>query len=372
MRNRTKEGTRDLARRRVVCGIGAFAASSLLASISHRAVTQTTAYPSRTVRILVGYSPGGTVDAMARLIADNLREPLRQNVIVENHPGASGNIAAQTVGRAQPDGHTLLFGNPAEMVINKFMMKDMGFDPDVDFAPVVLVFNVPNVLVVPANSPYKTLDELLDDARRNPGKVTYASAGNGTPGHLAGETLALRAKAPMVHVPYKGGNPALTDVIAGHVNFYFAGSQRRHPALESREDPHAGDGVPSARNHRAGRAHGRRSGRARLQFPDLGRAVRPCGNAARYRGATESGDKSNLFAPRCAGPDGERTIRDPAKLAGAIRRVRQGRIRKVSAGPEGDRRKIAVTGDTARGVLDHPAQWQVLVLNALVSARDLR
>jgi tripartite-type tricarboxylate transporter receptor subunit TctC len=188
-----------------------------------RAQAQTADYPSRTVRILVGYSPGGTVDAMARLIAENLRQALQQNVIVENHPGASGNIAAQQVARAPADGHTLLFGNPAEMVINKFTMKEMGFNPDADFTAVVQVFNVANVLVVPANSQYKTLAELLDDARRNPGKVTYASAGNGTPGHLAGETLALKAKAPMVHVPYKGGAQALTDVIGGHVNFYFAG-----------------------------------------------------------------------------------------------------------------------------------------------------
>jgi len=215
--------TRDMTRRRVVCSIGALAAGLTLPSLYNRALAQTAGYPSKTVRIIVGYSPGGTVDAMARLIAENLRQPLHQNVIVENHPGASGNIAAQLVARASADGHTLLFGNPAEMVINKFVMKDMGFDPDADFTPVVLVFNVANVLVVPADSPYKTLAQLLDDARRNPGKVTYASAGNGTPGHLAGETLALRAKASMVHVPYKGGSQALTDVIGGHVNFYFAG-----------------------------------------------------------------------------------------------------------------------------------------------------
>jgi len=160
---------------------------------------------------------------MARLIADKLREPLRQNVIVENHPGASGNIAAQIVARAPADGQTLLFGNPAEIVINKLTMKDMGFDPDADFSPIVLVFNVANVLVVPTASPYKTLVELLDAARQNPRRVTHASAGNGTPGHLAGETLALRAKAPMVHVPYKGGSQALADVIGGHVDCYFAG-----------------------------------------------------------------------------------------------------------------------------------------------------
>lgn len=221
MRNGSNDG--NPARRGVVCGIGALAAGSMLAPLFNRALAQTAGYPNRTVRIVVGYPPGGTVDAMARLIAENLREPLRQNVIVENQPGASGNIAAQALARAPADGHALLFGNPAEMVINKFIMKNMGFDPDADFTPVALVFNVPNVLVVPANSPYRTLVELLDDARRNSGKVTYASAGNGTPGHLAGETLALKARAPLLHVPYKGGGPALADVVGGHVNCYFAG-----------------------------------------------------------------------------------------------------------------------------------------------------
>lgn len=213
----------NVVRRRVICGLGAFAGSSLLASAFNDARAQAPGASTKTARILVGYSPGGTVDAMARLIADKLREPLRQNVIVENHPGASGNIAAQIVARAPADGQTLLFGNPAEIVINKLTMKDMGFDPDADFAPIVLVFNVANVLVVPTASPYKSLVEMLEAARQNPGRVTYASAGNGTPGHLAGETLALRAKAPMVHVPYKGGSQALADVMGGHVDGYFAG-----------------------------------------------------------------------------------------------------------------------------------------------------
>jgi tripartite-type tricarboxylate transporter receptor subunit TctC len=211
------------ARRRAILRIGALASGGLLPAWAGRVLAQSSAYPLRPVRILVGYSPGGTVDAMARLIADNLRQPLRQTVVVENHPGASGNIAAQLVARSAPDGHTLLFGNPAEIVINKFLMKDMGFDPETDLTAVVQVFNVANVMVVPAASRYRSLQELLDDAKRNPGKVTYASAGSGTPGHLAGETLALRAKAPMVHVPYKGGAQALTDVIGGHVDFYFAG-----------------------------------------------------------------------------------------------------------------------------------------------------
>ena len=160
---------------------------------------------------------------MARLIAENLREGLKETFIVENRAGASGNIAAQAAARAAPDGYTLLFGNPAEIVINKLSMKDMGFDPDTDFVPVVRVFNIPLALVVPAKSPYQSLADLIADAKRNPGKINFASAGSGSPGHLAGETLAYRTKTKMTHVPYKGAGPALTDVIGGHVDFYFAG-----------------------------------------------------------------------------------------------------------------------------------------------------
>jgi tripartite-type tricarboxylate transporter receptor subunit TctC len=207
------------ARRRLVAQIAGLGAASLLPA----AWAQSGPYPNRVVKILLGYAPGGSADIMARLISEYLSNSLKQSFVVENRPGASGNIAVQTVARAPADGYTLLFGNPAEMVVNKILTKDLGFDPDADFVPVVQVFNIPLGLVVPAKSPYKNLGELVEDARRQPKKVTFASAGGGSPGHLAGEALALKTKAPMTHVPYKGAAPALVDVIGGHVDCYFSG-----------------------------------------------------------------------------------------------------------------------------------------------------
>ena len=208
-------------RRRLAAQIASLGAASLLPASG--AWAQSGPYPNRVVKILLGYAPGGSADIMARLICEYLGNSLKQSFVVENRPGASGNIAVQTVARAPADGYTLLFGNPAEMVVNKILMKDLGFDPDADFVPVVQVFNIPLGLVVPAKSPYKNLAELVEDARRQPKKVTFASAGGGSPGHLAGEALALKTKAPMTHVPYKGAAPALVDVIGGHVDCYFSG-----------------------------------------------------------------------------------------------------------------------------------------------------
>jgi tripartite-type tricarboxylate transporter receptor subunit TctC len=187
------------------------------------AFAQAAGYPDKPVRILLGYAPGGSADVMARLVAEYLTASMKQPFIVDNRPGASGNIAVQAVARAPADGYTLLFGNPAEMVINKMLMKDLGFDPDTDFVPVAQVFDTPLGLVVPAKSPYKSLADLVAAARREPKKVTFASAGGGSPGHLAGEALALKGNAPMTHVPYKGAAPALVDVIGGHVDCYFSG-----------------------------------------------------------------------------------------------------------------------------------------------------
>lgn len=192
-----------------------------------------TSYPDKPVRILLGYPPGGSADVMTRLIADVLSAGLKQSFVVENKPGASGNIAAQQAAQASNDGHTLLFGNPAEMVINALLTSDMRFDPDKDFVPVVRVFNIPLALVVPANSPYQSLEDIIEDAKKNPNTVTFASAGAGSPGHLAGEALAFESKVRMTHVPYKGAGPALTDVIGGHVQSYFAGMTAVIPHIKS-------------------------------------------------------------------------------------------------------------------------------------------
>ncbi|HEV8502439.1 MAG TPA: tripartite tricarboxylate transporter substrate binding protein [Casimicrobiaceae bacterium] len=201
--------------------IAALAAMLWMASLALPAAAQT-AYPDHTVKMLFGYPPGGGADIIARLCAESLREGLHQPVIVENRPGATGNIAAQAAAHAPADGYTIFFGTAAEIAINKQVMKDMGFDPDTDFVPVVLGFNVPLALVVSSKSPYHSLADLIDAAKKHPGTINYASSGSGTPGHLAGETLAFRTGTRMTHIPYKGGGPALTDIIGGHVDFYFA------------------------------------------------------------------------------------------------------------------------------------------------------
>jgi tripartite-type tricarboxylate transporter receptor subunit TctC len=196
--------------------------SALFIALPHDGFAQSGGYPSRPIRIVAGYAAGGSADVSARIVADALRQALGQNVVVENQPGAAGNIAAQAVSRAAPDGYTLLLGNTGEMSVNKFLIKDMGFDPDADFAPIALAYNITHVVAVPAKSPYKTLGDFLADARANPGKVKYASAGIGTPGHLAGETLALKTRTTLVHVPYKGGGQAVADLIGGHIDSHFS------------------------------------------------------------------------------------------------------------------------------------------------------
>lgn len=181
------------------------------------------AFPVKPIRILLGYSTGGTADNLGRVIAERLSARLGQGVVIENRPGASGNIASQAVAKSAPDGYTLLFGNTAEMAINKHVMKDMPFNPDADFAPIVLIHNVPLGLIVSAKSPHASLKELLDAARGAPGKLSFANSGNGSPAHLASEMLMSRAGVKMIQIPYKGAAPALVDLIGGRVDAYFLG-----------------------------------------------------------------------------------------------------------------------------------------------------
>jgi len=191
--------------------------------IAAASAAQAQVFPSRPIRILLGYSTGGTADNLGRVVAERLAARLGQGVLIENRPGASGNIAALAVAGAAPDGYTLLFGNTAEMAINKHIMKDMAFNPDADFAPVALIHNVPLGLIVAAKSPYRSLGEMLEAARAAPGRLTLANSGTGSPAHLAGEMLMARAGIKMVQVPYKGAAPAMMDLIGGRVDGYFLG-----------------------------------------------------------------------------------------------------------------------------------------------------
>ena len=187
-------------------------------------------YPSGPVHLVVAYAAGGTGDVVARIIAPKLSIALGKSVIVENRAGASGAIGAHSVATAAPDGLTLLVGQTAEVAINQHWLKGLNYDPDKDLQPVALLAVVPLALVVPAKAPYSTKPEL--QAALRTGKLTFASAGTGTPGHFAGEMLKAKTKSNLTHVPYKGAGPALNDLIGGHVDLYFPGMPAAMPLLK--------------------------------------------------------------------------------------------------------------------------------------------
>ena len=189
-------------------------------------------YPTRPIRWVVGFPPGGSTDIVARIIAPWLSERLGQQVIVENKPGAGTNLAAQAVVNAPPDGHTLLFVTPVN-AINATLYGRLSFDFIRDIAPIAGIVSVPFMLVVNPAVPAKTVAELIDYAKANPGKVSMCSAGVGSVPHMAGELFKLMADVDMLHVPYRGSAPALTDLIAGHVQVMFDAMPASLPLVRS-------------------------------------------------------------------------------------------------------------------------------------------
>ncbi len=185
-----------------------------------RRPVQAQAYPSRPIHLIVNFAPGGAGDILGRIIGNQLGVELHQSVIVENRAGAGGTIGARDVVNAAPDGYTLTVAQTPEIAINPYFMKNVGYDPLKDLQPVALAGVMPLVLAVPAKSPYATAADWAAALRAGKA-MTFASAGVGTPGHLAGEMLKLKLDSKLVHVPYKGAGPALNDVAAGQVDFYF-------------------------------------------------------------------------------------------------------------------------------------------------------
>ena len=169
---------------------------------------------------------------MARLVGAKLQSNLGQSVIVENRPGAGGTLGARDVANATPDGYMLTVAQTPEIAINPFFMKDAGYDPLKDLQPLALAGVVPLALVVPANAPYSTMADFVKFLRTTDQAVTFASAGVGTPGHLAGEYLKLKLNNKLTHVPYKGAGPALNDVVGGQVDFYFPGFPAAVPLMQ--------------------------------------------------------------------------------------------------------------------------------------------
>lgn len=200
-----------LAAMAVLCGAAVPAMSAIAAE----------AFPSRPIRLIVPFTPGGTTDILARLVAQKAGETLGQPMVVENRPGAGGNIGAEAAARSAADGYTLVMGTLGTQVTNQFIYPRMPYDSAKDFAPVTLVANSPNVLLVNSTLPANSIGELIALARHEPGKINYASTSTGGSPHLSGELLSMMAGVRMQHVPYKGAAPAMTDLLAGQVNLMF-------------------------------------------------------------------------------------------------------------------------------------------------------
>lgn len=177
-------------------------------------------FPTRTVKIVVPSAAGSTTDTLARVVADQLKQRWGQPVIVENIAGGGMITGTRGVARASPDGYTLLVGPPAPLAFNHLLYRDPGYDPT-KFVPITMLAKIPNVLVVRKDLPAKTLKEFIEYGKANPGKLTYASSGAGSTAHLSAAQLEVRTGIKMVHVPYRGAIPALTDVLAGHVDMFF-------------------------------------------------------------------------------------------------------------------------------------------------------
>jgi tripartite-type tricarboxylate transporter receptor subunit TctC len=203
------------SRRRFLGLAAALAAPALLPWRARAA-----AWPTKPVRIVVPFTPGGSTDITARLVGKRLEEIWGQSVVIENKGGAGGNIAADLVAHADADGNTIFISGPG-MATNRFLYASLSYDPVRDFAPVTMLITQPNLMCVPNSSPAKTVQEFIDYCNANKGKVTFASSGVGTTLHLSGELFKRMAKVEMRHVPYRGGAPALTDLIPGRVDVIF-------------------------------------------------------------------------------------------------------------------------------------------------------
>lgn len=190
-------------------------------------------FPSKTITLVVPYAPGGPTDAMARTLAAALRGPLGQTVIVENKAGAGANLGAEAVARAEPDGHTLMFGTSAPLAINVSLFKKINYDPIKSFTPIIQLGHLPNVLTVHPSVPAKNVRELIAYGKANPGKLSYASSGNGASSHLAGVMFNQAAGTDFVHVPYKGTGPALNDLLGGQVAMTFTDVLTAQPHVKA-------------------------------------------------------------------------------------------------------------------------------------------
>jgi tripartite-type tricarboxylate transporter receptor subunit TctC len=207
--------------RRSVLALSLACAVGTMAGAQQAAQAQP-AYPTKPVRLIVPFPPGGGTDILARVIGNKLTETLGQPVVIENRPGAGGNIGVDVVAKSPPDGYTMVIGQTSNLAVNPTLYPDLPYDPVKDLAPISLVADAPLVMVVAANSPFKSLGDVINAAKGKPDDVTFASPGNGTVAHLSGELVQKAANVKFQHIPYKGAAQALTDLMGGQVQIYMS------------------------------------------------------------------------------------------------------------------------------------------------------
>ena len=311
------------------------AGAAMLPAVSRSASAQP--YPTRPVRIIVGFTPAGATDILARLIGQWLSERLGQTFIVENRPGAGSNIGTETVVRSPADGHTLLLVAPAN-AINATLYDRLNFNFIRDIAPVAGLISVANVMEVNPSLPAKTLPEFIAYAKANPGKVNYASAGTGSQQHVAGELFKMMAGIEMVHVPYRGGGPALADLMGGQVQLFFGTTASTIELIRSRQAARAGGDHRDALGGAAGRSDRCRV-RARLRSELVVRHRRAQGHAGGDHRQAQQRDQCRPRRSQDQGAARRHGRHGADGPGGRVRKADRRRNREVGQGGQGLGRK---------------------------------
>jgi len=195
---------------------------------------QAQSFPGRTITLVIPFAPGGSTSIVGRVIADKMSQLLGQSIVVDNRPGAGGTVGTRAVANSEPDGYTILLGYTGTLAIGPSLYKNVGYDPGKDFAPIGMIGNAPSALVVHPSFAVKTVAELIAYAKANPGKVNFGSAGVGSVNHITGEYFARSAGITLVHIPYKGTGPALTDLLGGHIPMALAPIPAIHADVAAR------------------------------------------------------------------------------------------------------------------------------------------
>jgi tripartite-type tricarboxylate transporter receptor subunit TctC len=228
----------------VLCGLGA---ALLLLAASLVVAAEEAGYPTKAIRLVVPFPPGGGADILARTVMPRVAQALGKPIVIDNRPGAGGNVGAEIVAKAAPDGYTLLYGTNGTHAINASLYRNLRFDPVKDFVPVSRMTAIAAMLIVNPQVPANSVDELIRHAQANPGKVNFASAGNGTTSHLAGELLKTMTGIDIVHVPYRGGALAVTDLVSGQVQMMIDVMPNAYPL--AKDGRARGLAVSSATRH---------------------------------------------------------------------------------------------------------------------------